>query len=255
DCTKKLSQQTIRQGWPDHRCDVPNAVQPFWDSRSQLVVADGVIYKGLHIVIPPSMQDHMLKLIHQSHLGIVKSKQRARKVLYWPDMSSEIEQMVKNCAKCGDFQNWLPRQPLKPTETPDLPFKEVASDLFKFERNHYVLLVDYYSKFIEVENLKGLHCHGNGPQYSVDEFKDFSQSYGIIHETSSPHTPHSNGEAERAVQTVKKLVRHQTNILYCLNDAIGVRRPFTSSAADGQVSPQQPACCPSAAHNSSVRPP
>lgn len=57
-------QQTIRQGWPDRRCDVPNAVQTFWDSQSQLVVADGVVYKGLCIVVPPSMREHMLKLIH-----------------------------------------------------------------------------------------------------------------------------------------------------------------------------------------------
>lgn len=137
-------------------------------------------------------------------------------------MSAEIEQMVKNCGKCADFQNWLPR----PTETPNFPFEEVASDLFEFEENHYVLLVDYFSKFIEVDKLKDLHCHAvieklkaqfsrhriptilrtdNGPQYSADEFKDFCQRYGIIHKTSSPHTPHSNGEAEHAVQTVKKL--------------------------------------------------
>lgn len=229
NCTKNelnCLQQTIQQGWPDHRRDAPNAVQPYWDSRSQLAASDGVVYKGLLIVVPPSIREHMLKLIHQSHLGIVKSKQRACDVLYWPGMSSETEQMVKNCGKCADFQNRLPRQPLKPTETPDLPFEEVASDLFEFEGNHYVLLVDYYSKFIEVDKLKDLHSHAvieklkaqfsrhgiptilrtdNGPQYAANEFKDFCQSYGIVHKTSSPNTPHSNSEAECAVQTVKKL--------------------------------------------------
>ena len=229
ECTKKeLSclQQTIQRGWPEHRRELPIPVQPYWDSRSQLVCSDGVIYKGLRIVVPPSLREHMLRLIHHSHLGMVKSKQRAREVLYWPGMSAEIEEVVRNCSKCADFQNKLPRHPLKPTETPEFPFEKVASDLFEFEGKHYILLVDYYSKFIEVDELKDMRSrttietlkaqfsrHGipatlrtdNGTQYSSEEFKDFCESYGISHKTSSPHTPHSNGEAERAVQTVKRL--------------------------------------------------
>lgn len=95
-----------------------------------------------------------------------------------------------------------------------------------FEDKHYILLVDYYSKYIEVDKLKDLHSttiiealkdqfarHGissmlqtdGGPQYSSQEFKVFCKSYGILHKTASPHTLHSNGEAERAVQTVKRL--------------------------------------------------
>ena len=221
-----LLQQTIQQGWPDNRREVPAPVQPYWDSRSQLAVSDGIVFKGLHIVVPPTMQRRMLELIHQSHLGIVKSKQRAREVLYWPGMSAEIENMIRNCGKCAEIQNRLPRQPLIPTETPELPFEEVASDLFEFERKQYIVLVDYYSKYIEVDELKDQRScttietlkaqfsrhripatirTDNGLQYSSEEFKEFCKSYGILHKTSSPHTPHSNGEAERAVQTVKRL--------------------------------------------------
>lgn len=109
---------------------------------------------------------------------------------------------------------------------PELPFEEVASDLFEFEGRQYIILVDYYSKFIEAEELKDLRSRttiealkaqfsrygipatlrtDNGPQYCSEKFKDFCKSYGISHKTSSPHTPHSNGEADRTVQTVKKL--------------------------------------------------
>lgn len=221
-------QQVIQSGWPDHRREVSVSVQPYWDSRSQLALSDGIIYKGLRILVPPTMREHMLRLIHQSHMGIVKSKQRARETLYWPGMSAQIEEVIRNCSLCADFQNKLPRQPLKPTETPELPFEEVASDLFEFESQQYILVVDYYSKFIEVNKLKDTRgCtvietlkaqfgrHGipatlrtdNGPQYSSQEFRDFCKSYNIQHITSSPHTPHSNGEAERAVQTVKRLWR------------------------------------------------
>lgn len=99
----------------------------------------------------------MLGLIHKSHLGMVKSKQSACEVLYWPGVSAEIEDIVRNCSKCAEFQNRLPRLQHKPTVTPELPFEQVASDIFDWEGKHYMVLVDYYSKFIEVGELKDQH--------------------------------------------------------------------------------------------------
>ena len=51
----------------------------------------------------------------------------------------------------------------------------------------------------------------NGPQYSGEPFAKFSKEYGFIHTTSSPKYPHSNGEAERAVETVKCLLEKSTD--------------------------------------------
>lgn len=47
----------------------------------------------------------------------------------------------------------------------------------------------------------------NGPQYSSQEFADFAELYGFIHLWSSPHYPQSNGHAERAVKTIKNLLK------------------------------------------------
>ena len=47
----------------------------------------------------------------------------------------------------------------------------------------------------------------NSPQYASQEFSDFSQGYGFHHSTSSPLFPQSNGQAERAVKTVKRLIK------------------------------------------------
>lgn len=46
----------------------------------------------------------------------------------------------------------------------------------------------------------------NGPQYIGQGFKDFTRAYGFKHVTSSPRYPQGNGAAERAVQTVKRLL-------------------------------------------------
>ena len=91
-----------------------------------------------------------------------------------------------------------------------------------------MLVVDYFSRYIEVvqvtvtssmgiiEKLKPMFSRQgipefmvseNGPQYSSHEMKEFAQLYGFTHITSSPRYPQSNGQAERAVQAVKKLLR------------------------------------------------
>ena len=47
----------------------------------------------------------------------------------------------------------------------------------------------------------------NGPQYSAFAFHQFSSLYGFRHTTSSPKFPQSNGESERAIQTIKNLLK------------------------------------------------
>ena len=89
-------------------------------------------------------------------------------------------------------------------------------------------MVDYYSRYIEiarlsrtttaevVSHLKSIFArHGipeifisdNGPQYASREFEEFAKEYQFRHVTSSPYFPQANGEAERAVGTIKGLLK------------------------------------------------
>ena len=52
----------------------------------------------------------------------------------------------------------------------------------------------------------------NGPQYQSQEFIAFSKAYNFIHVTSSPLYPQSNGQVERAVQTLKNLLTRTDDI-------------------------------------------
>ena len=47
---------TILTGWPEHRREAPVAVNPYWDSRDQLSVSEGIIFKGIRVVVPPSLR-------------------------------------------------------------------------------------------------------------------------------------------------------------------------------------------------------
>ena len=174
----------------------------------------------MRIVVPPSIRPAMLAQVHDSHLGIVKCRQRGRGSLFWPGMHKQIEELVNDCPACCEVVRNPPKEPLKPTKTPSLPWEEVSSDLFEWENEHYLVAVDYFSKFIEVDKLVDMsnsstielmksyfRRHGiplklrtdNVPQYSSSEFTEFSKDYGIEHHTAPPYHPQSHGHAERAV--------------------------------------------------------
>jgi len=63
----------------------------------------------------------MLDRIHESHQGIVKFKHRARNILFWPGMSSQIEDKVSKCSICSQFQRAQPKEPIVIQELPGRP--------------------------------------------------------------------------------------------------------------------------------------
>ena len=98
----------------------------------------------------------MLQLIHESHQGIVKCKQRGRDILFRPGMSSQIEEKVSQCSLCTQFQRAQPREAMIIQDLPDRMWSKVGTDLFEYNGGHHLLCVDYYSKWIEVAKLDNL---------------------------------------------------------------------------------------------------
>ena len=107
------------------------------------------------------------------------------------------------------------------------PWQKLGSDLFTLKGENYLLVTDYFSRYPEAIQLRTTTSQGiiaapksifsrhgipqtlvsdNGPQYSSQEFAEFATLYGFQHTNSSPHYPQSNGHAEHAVKTVKKLL-------------------------------------------------
>ena len=59
-----------------------------------------------------------------------------------------------SCDVCRTHQKRQTKEPLQPHSVPERPWQKIGVDLFTFGQQEYLLLVDYYSKFIEVEWLK-----------------------------------------------------------------------------------------------------
>lgn len=218
----------VINGWPKDRSQCDPEVLEYWNFRDELCICDGLLLKGDRIVIPASMRADTIDKLHESHLGIDKCISRAQQSVFWPGLRTQLQDKIAKCEVCNKHRNKQVKEPLKPHDVPDRPWQILASDLFYFNNDRYIVLVDYFSKFFEISKLVDgksstvIHSlkqqfsrHGipevlksdNGPEYASDEFAKFMTSYGIEHVTSSPNYAQSNGLAERTIQTVKKLLK------------------------------------------------
>lgn len=210
-------------GWPDRKLD--KDYQPYTSRKNELSVIDGCILWASRVVVPPPGRQSLLEELHKSHPGISKMKALARSYVWWPGIDTEIEHLVKSCPVCQESRPSPAPAPLHPWEWPSQPWSRIHLDFAgPLHGHHYLVLVDAHSKWMDVhvmnsitssktiETLRVIFAnHGlprkvvtdNGTSFTSAEFKAFMSDNGIVHVTTSPYHPSSNGLAERAVQTFK----------------------------------------------------
>ena len=132
-----------------HRKAFKPILTPYWNIRNKLSEAHNLLFKGRQLIIPKNMQGSTLDLIQESHLGIEKCKACARAIVYWPGMSREIHDTVAKCSICLTHRHNNQKEPMIPHAIPDRPWQKLGSDVFEHKGKPYLVVVDYYSKFIE----------------------------------------------------------------------------------------------------------
>ncbi|XP_012942709.1 uncharacterized protein K02A2.6-like [Aplysia californica] len=137
------------------------------------------------------MRGEMLSRIHDGHLGVSKCRERATSSIRWPGLSSKIREVVSRCDHCQRKRPAQPSEPLTPTALPERPFQMVGADLCNYKGHNYLVLVDYFSRYLEVAympdttsetvvyKLKNVFARfgipellvtDNGPQFVSDRF-------------------------------------------------------------------------------------
>ena len=217
-------------GWPKYEKDVPDNLKQFFNVKELLSVSNGLLTYADRIVIPKDMQPEILDRIHDGHQGVVKCQERAKLSVWWPGISRDIKSIVAMCDHCQTYKPKQHKEPLMTTPLPSAPWQKIAIDLCMNNGQNYLIVVDYYSRWIEIlhvsittssaciAKLKDVFSRfgipselisDNGPQFVSSEFKLFVDKYCFNHITTSPHLPSANGEAERAVQTAKRILRQE----------------------------------------------
>lgn len=186
-----------------------------------------VLLRGTRIVIPQKLREQTLQLAHEGHPGMTVMKRRLRAKVWWPQMDAHVETFVKKCRGCILVSAQSTPEPLKRTELPSSPWEAVAIDfLGPLPSGHNLLvLVDYYSRYIEVEIMKKIDTFetikrlkvmfarfgnprrikaDNGRQFISGEFKQFCRTNNIELNNTIPYWPQQNGEVERQNRSLLK---------------------------------------------------
>ena len=85
----KTLKQYINDGFPENKADCLEPLRAHFNFREELAICDGLILKGHHVLIPLTVHEEALKLLHTSHMGIVKMKNRARTIFFWPNLNQD----------------------------------------------------------------------------------------------------------------------------------------------------------------------
>ena len=219
--------RVILDGWPDKKELTPQCIHHYWVFRDELSVCDNIIFRGCRVLIPKATRPMMLQRIHASHTGAESCVRKARDILFWPQMSQDIKNHVSQCEVCNELKPNQTKEPMQFHNVPVRPWSKVAIDVFTVLGRDFLVTVDFYSDFWELDELTStntsniiLACKShfarygvpdelvsdNAPQFTSTEFSEFSKSWEFSHVTSSPYYSRSNGKAESAVKIAKHLL-------------------------------------------------
>ena len=231
DATLSRVRWYCQNDWPSKH-EVEPMIKPYWEVRCSLTLCDNLLLYNDRIVVPQALQQETIEKIHDGHQGIDRCRMRAKSSVWWPGLSKQLANKVQQCSVC--IPNSRVRQaPLMASPLPNYPWQVVGTDFFELDKKHYLVVVDYFSRYPEIVKmssttstctivaLKNIFARygipeivrsDNGPQYSSHEFTAFAKAYHFQHITSGPLFPQSSGQAERTVQTLKKMLTKSDDV-------------------------------------------
>ena len=224
--------KVINQGFPMSRNELPVSIRQFWPLRDDLYTIDGVPAKSNKILIPRPLCAEVLECLHAAHQGVNRMLANARQRLFWPGLEAQLRQTRAQCKACNRTAPSQPREPLAEPALPQFPFQHTVADLCDISGNKYLVFADRYTGWVEAalmpdpnarkvwNRLRTWFCtygapaelaSDGGPPFQSLEYHQFLKDWGISQRLSSAYYPQSNGRAESAVKTAKRILLDNTD--------------------------------------------
>ena len=79
--------------------------------------------------------------------------------VWWAGISKQVENFVTRCPTC--MKNTPPPvEPMLQSSLPSHPWEKVGADFFRLKDSTYVVVVDYYSRYVRIQKLISLTSAG-----------------------------------------------------------------------------------------------
>jgi len=231
DATLDRLSYLVENGFPETRASLPADLASYWNFKDALYVQDGVIMYNDRVVVPASLRQSVVRILHSAHQGVSMMESRARCIVFWPGMSQDIKNVRDACLVCCRNAPSQAATPSTAPQVPSTPFESIVADYFESHGHHFLVVADRLSGWVEIfsspsksltSGAAGLIAHlrnffrmfgvpeelssDGGPQFKALATEEFLSTWGVRHRLSSAYFPQSNGRAEVAVKTAKRLL-------------------------------------------------
>ena len=123
--------------------------------RHELTICDELLFRDSRIVVPESLQQNILQMLHEGHMGADAMKSIAQQCVWWTTITKDIEQYAKSCTHCCEGKdhshcNWTSWPP------EEEKWSRVHIDYAGpfFDGCYILVLVDAYSRWAEAHVMK-----------------------------------------------------------------------------------------------------
>lgn len=141
----------VKKQWPQTKRSLPNIVKLYFDYWDKLVWENRILLWGDRMVVPKLLQKEISKDLQTAHHGTGLMLWRVCESMYWPHMSNDIKEHIFQCEVCASFWPQQQRESVKNHEVPDCPWVKIDTDLFQYQKKDYLVTMDYYSYFFEID--------------------------------------------------------------------------------------------------------
>ena len=173
---------------------------------NSLIEKDGILYRKrivqgetrFQLIIPCSLRKSVLAGTHDDvgHLGRSRSIQLTQDRFYWPRMSKDIDDYIRNCPCCVRRKPLKSVAPLVPISSSQ-PFELLCIDYFRFSIENILVMTDHFTKYS-----LAVPCRSTKAKPTAKVlFDTFINHYGF------PSRLHSDQGRQFESQVIKELCR------------------------------------------------